>query len=95
MAMGHITYGPTSQYGADLKISLDKLEQGRDGLRRHVATLTQMKDTGVFTATAVGAYGFETVPNATAAFAEMDSCNTALNGIAATIDQLLAKFRSA
>lgn len=95
MAMGHIIYNPASQYGADLKASLDHLEAGRDGLRRHVAALIQMKDGGVLTAFAVGAYGFETVANATAALAELESDLAQLDGIAAALDQLFAKFRSA
>ena len=95
MAMGHITYGAGSQFGADLKASLDHLEAGRNGLARHVAALIQMKDGATLTAYAVGAYGFETVGNATAALAEMESAKGALDGIAATLDQLFAKFRSA
>ena len=94
MAVGHIEFNAQSPLGSGLKAALAALEAGRDGLDNHVATLIQMKDSGVLTDYAVGKYGFGTVANATSALAEMESAKAALDGIKATLDQLFAKFRN-
>lgn len=94
MAVGHIAYNPQSRQGAFLHAALTGLEDGVDGLSKTVATLIQMKDGADLTAYAVGEYGFGTTANATAALAELESAKGALDGIAATLNQLFNKFRN-
>lgn len=93
MAVGHIGFEPNSSHGRGLDEAVSKLEAGRDGLRRHVATLIQMKDAGSLGTYAVEKYGFPTPETATAALAEMEAALGALNGIEATLNQFFARFR--
>lgn len=94
MVVGHIEYNAQTPLGGDLSSVLEALERGVTGLGEHVATLVQMKDGGSLTSYAVGKYGFGTTANAAAALAEMEAAKGALDGIAATLNQLFAKFRN-
>lgn len=93
MAVGHYEFNPQTPHGAGLRAALTALESGRDGLSQHVSTLIQMKDGGNLTDYAVAKYGFGTTGNATSALAELESAKAQLDGIAAALNQLFAKFR--
>lgn len=94
MAVGHYEYNPQSPHGALIDGALTNLESGRDGLNQVIATLIQMKDGANLTSYAVGKFGFPDVATATSALAELESLKGALDGIAATLNQAFAKFRS-
>lgn len=94
MAVGHYGFNPQSPRGSALHGALSRIENGRDDLLREIATLIQMKDGANLTAYAVGQYGFAGVTEATAALAELESAKGALDGIAATLNQLFNKLRS-
>ena len=94
MAVGHYSYNRQTPHGAALHAALTDLEGGRDSLLQSVATLIQMKDGANLTAYAVEKFGFPDVATATAALAELESAKGALDGIAATLNQLFNKFRN-
>jgi hypothetical protein len=94
MAVGHYEYNRSTPHGQALHESLTQLEEGRDNLLRQIATLIQMKDGGTLGVYAVGKYGFPDTTVANAALAELESAKGALDGIAATLNQLFNKFRN-
>lgn len=94
MAVGHYQYDRGTTLGQALFQALRDLEHGRDGLIDMTNTLIQMKDGSSLTSYAVAKFGFTDVTAATAVLAEMESAKGALDGIAATLDQLFNKLRN-
>lgn len=97
MAINHYTYEHSSQYGQLLHGPMLSLENDIDNLKEIFGTMQQMIDgdgsNATHYATIQVEFGFVDNDQAKAAFAEIASGLGALDGVAATVQQMINKLR--
>lgn len=101
--MAHIYFNESSQYGRKLRSMLNLMEQADLAQVQVRSTMIQMLDgdgsQDAHYTTIMNRFGFESVKDARAAFAEMDSAfsktadNRQVSDVRAARDQLMAKLR--
>jgi hypothetical protein len=97
MAFTHIHFDQQTQYGSKQRRALTNTEDGRDGLFDIREAMAQMRDgdgsAAIHYAEVTERFGYPTDAKSKEAFDEINAACIALDGIAATLNQLFAKMR--